>query len=118
LKSIPATNFYIFSKSRALASTTQPAIADATSQLRRSEADFDLGVFNAKVYTVDPFEPTTQAFAVKAGIFVAVGERHVIPATFSASEGNLLISDLSDKTRVLAPLIGSRDGLFDAPLLP
>jgi predicted amidohydrolase YtcJ len=35
--------------------------------------DPDLVVFNAKVYTVDPLEPTAQAFAVKAGRFVAVG---------------------------------------------
>jgi predicted amidohydrolase YtcJ len=33
----------------------------------------DLVVFNAKVYTVDPLQPTAQAFAVKAGRFVAVG---------------------------------------------
>jgi predicted amidohydrolase YtcJ len=30
-------------------------------------------VFNAKVYTVDPLVPAAQAFAVKAGRFVAVG---------------------------------------------
>jgi predicted amidohydrolase YtcJ len=35
--------------------------------------DPDLVIFNAKVYTVDPLEPTAQAFAVKAGRFVAVG---------------------------------------------
>src|ERR1700733_12222866 len=33
----------------------------------------DLVVFNAKVYTVDPLTPRAQAFAVKAGRFVAVG---------------------------------------------
>jgi predicted amidohydrolase YtcJ len=33
----------------------------------------DLVVFNAKVYTIDPLEPQAQAFAVKAGRFVAVG---------------------------------------------
>jgi predicted amidohydrolase YtcJ len=33
----------------------------------------DLVVFNAKVYTVDPLVPRAQAFAVKAGRFVAVG---------------------------------------------
>lgn len=38
-----------------------------------SALDPDLVVFNAKVYTVDPLEPTAQAFAVKAGRFVAVG---------------------------------------------
>jgi len=38
-----------------------------------SALDPDLVVFNAKVYTVDPLEPRAQAFAVKAGRFVAVG---------------------------------------------
>src|SRR5262245_256475 len=33
----------------------------------------DLVVFNAKVYTVDPLVPRAEAFAVKAGRFVAVG---------------------------------------------
>jgi hypothetical protein len=33
----------------------------------------DLVVFNAKVYTVDPAMPRAEAFAVKAGRFVAVG---------------------------------------------
>jgi predicted amidohydrolase YtcJ len=33
----------------------------------------DLVVFNAKVYTVDPLAPRVEAFAVKAGRFVAVG---------------------------------------------
>ena len=33
----------------------------------------DLVVFNAKVYTVDPIAPRAEAFAVKAGRFVAVG---------------------------------------------
>jgi predicted amidohydrolase YtcJ len=40
-------------------------------------ADFalepDLVVFNAKVYTVDPMAPRAEAFAVRAGRFVAVG---------------------------------------------
>jgi predicted amidohydrolase YtcJ len=35
--------------------------------------DPDLVVLNAKVYTVDPLVPRAQAFAVKAGRFVAVG---------------------------------------------
>src|SRR5207237_3380085 len=35
--------------------------------------DSDLLVYNAKVYTVDPIEPRAEAFAVKAGRFVAVG---------------------------------------------
>jgi predicted amidohydrolase YtcJ len=38
-----------------------------------SAQDPDLVVFNAKVYTVDPLEPRAQAFAIKAGRFVAVG---------------------------------------------
>jgi predicted amidohydrolase YtcJ len=33
----------------------------------------DLVVFNAKVYTIDPRAPRAEAFAVKAGRFVAVG---------------------------------------------
>src|SRR5437016_718500 len=33
----------------------------------------DLVVLNAKVYTVDPLVPRTEAFAVKAGRFAAVG---------------------------------------------
>ena len=33
----------------------------------------DLIVFNAKVFTVDPIVPQAEAFAVKAGRFVAVG---------------------------------------------
>ena len=35
--------------------------------------DADLVVVNAKVYTVDPIAPRAEAFAVKAGRFVAVG---------------------------------------------
>jgi Amidohydrolase family len=38
-----------------------------------SAQDPDLVVFNAKVYTVDPLTPRAEAFAVKAGRFVAVG---------------------------------------------
>src|SRR5258708_36003542 len=34
----------------------------------------DLVVFNSKIYTVDPLKPRAQAFAVKAGRFVAVGD--------------------------------------------
>jgi predicted amidohydrolase YtcJ len=43
-----------------------------------SALDPDLVVFNAKVYTVDPLEPTAQAFAVKAGRFIAVGSSEEI----------------------------------------
>src|SRR5260370_2625064 len=53
--------------------------------------DPDLVVFNAKVYTVDPLEPSAQAFAVKAGRFVAVGS-----------------------TDDVTPLIGKRTQVFDA----
>jgi len=34
----------------------------------------DLVVFNGKIYTVDPLKPRAQAFAVKSGRFVAVGD--------------------------------------------
>src|SRR5882757_4251512 len=33
----------------------------------------DLVVFNARVYTVDPSMPRAEAFAVRAGKFIAVG---------------------------------------------
>jgi hypothetical protein len=38
-----------------------------------SAQDPDFVVFNAKVYTVDPLTPRAEAFAIKAGRFVAVG---------------------------------------------
>src|SRR6516165_4635010 len=56
-----------------------------------SAQDPDLVVINAKVYTVDPIMPTAQAFAVKAGRFVAVGS-----------------------TDDVKPLIGKRTQVFDA----
>src|SRR5258705_12085871 len=34
----------------------------------------DLVVFNGTIYTVDPLKPRAEAFAVKAGRFVAVGD--------------------------------------------
>jgi predicted amidohydrolase YtcJ len=37
-------------------------------------SDPDLVVFNGMIYTVDPLKPRAQAFAVKAGRFVAVGD--------------------------------------------
>jgi predicted amidohydrolase YtcJ len=43
------------------------AALDATSEP-------DLVVFNGTIYTVDPLKPRAQAFAVKAGRFVAVGD--------------------------------------------
>ncbi len=42
--------------------------------------DAELVVFNAKVYTVDPRTPKAEAFAVKAGRFVAVGSNNDIKA--------------------------------------
>ncbi len=45
-----------------------------------SVRDPDLVVFNAKVYTVDPLVPAAQAFAVKAGRFVAVGDSEDVKA--------------------------------------
>ena len=43
-------------------------------------ADADLVVFNAKVYTVDPALPRAEAFAIKGGRFVAVGKSADIKA--------------------------------------
>src|SRR5262249_15997500 len=45
--------------------TPAPVSADSTGP--------DLVVFNAKVYTVDPQMPRAEAFAIKAGRFIAVG---------------------------------------------
>jgi predicted amidohydrolase YtcJ len=42
--------------------------------------DPDLVVLNAKAYTVDPHAPRAQAFAVKAGRFVAVGSTEDVKA--------------------------------------
>jgi predicted amidohydrolase YtcJ len=50
---------------RATAAQGAAAVADPR--------DADLVVFNAKVYTVDPRMPRAEAFAVRAGHFVAVG---------------------------------------------
>src|SRR5205809_6063800 len=44
----------------------------AMAQVGAAQAS-DLVVFNAKVYTVDPLTPRAEAFAIKAGRFVAVG---------------------------------------------
>jgi len=46
----------------------------------RKTQDADLVVFNAKVYTVEPQAPQAEAFAVKAGRFVAVGSTKEIRA--------------------------------------
>jgi predicted amidohydrolase YtcJ len=44
------------------------------------DQDSDLVVYNAKVYTVDPATPRAEAFAVKAGRFVAVGSTDEVKA--------------------------------------
>jgi predicted amidohydrolase YtcJ len=44
------------------------------------DQDPDLVVYNAKVYTVDPAAPHADAFAVKAGRFVAVGSTDEVKA--------------------------------------
>ncbi len=50
-----------------------PTPARAQGADLSAAGDADLVVFNAKVYTVDPRSPRAEAFAVKAGRFVAVG---------------------------------------------
>jgi len=47
--------------------------AGAAQAAAADTQDVDLVVFNAKVYTVDAGMPRAEAFAVKAGRFVAVG---------------------------------------------
>ncbi len=47
--------------------------ATPAAQASPDTASPDLVVFNARVYTVDPGAPRAEAFAVKAGRFVAVG---------------------------------------------
>lgn len=49
--------------------------------------DADLVVFNAKVYTVDSRAPKVEAFAVKAGRFVAVGNTAEMKALIGGSVG-------------------------------
>jgi hypothetical protein len=44
------------------------------------DQDPDLVVTNAKVYTVDPAAPRAEAFAIKAGRFVAVGTTDEVKA--------------------------------------
>ncbi len=51
-----------------------PWLGTAAAQSQNSPSpDADLVVFNAKVYTVDPRAPKAEAFAIKAGRFLAVG---------------------------------------------
>src|ERR1019366_6033429 len=58
-------------------SAPTPAEAQGTDE---KPQDADLVVFNAKVYTVDARAPKAEAFAVKAGRFVAVGSTKEIRA--------------------------------------
>ena len=60
-----------------------PWLGSAAAQSQGVElkaSDADLIVFNAKVYTVDARAPKVEAFAVKAGRFVAVGSTADIKA--------------------------------------
>ena len=57
----------------AAASIPWPGAARAAAAAPAEPQDADLVVFNAKVYTVDDAMPRAEAFAVKAGRFVAVG---------------------------------------------
>jgi predicted amidohydrolase YtcJ len=54
-------------------------VANAQDALPKTQ-DADLVVFNAKVYTVDSVAPRAEAFAVKAGRFIAVGSTPEIRA--------------------------------------
>src|SRR5215471_2181047 len=50
-----------------------PWLGGTSVQAAAVDADADLVVFNAKVYTVDSRLPKAEAFAVKGGRFMAVG---------------------------------------------
>src|SRR5215470_13953580 len=50
-----------------------PWLGGAAVQAAAADADADLVVFNAKVYTIDTQLPRAEAFAVKGGRFIAVG---------------------------------------------
>ena len=50
-----------------------PWLGGTAVQAAAVDADADLVVFNAKVYTVDARLPRAEAFAVKGGRFIAVG---------------------------------------------
>ena len=61
-----------------LSAAGMAGLAGGVAPLRRALAavtpqDPDLIVFNAKVYTVDPAAPRAEAFAARAGRFIAVG---------------------------------------------
>ncbi|HEX7793503.1 MAG TPA: amidohydrolase [Vicinamibacterales bacterium] len=50
-----------------------PWLGGTSAQAAAVDADADLVVFNAKVYTIDARLPRAEAFAVKGGRFIAVG---------------------------------------------
>jgi predicted amidohydrolase YtcJ len=50
-----------------------PWLSATPLQAAAADADTDLVVFNAKVYTIDARLPRAEAFAVKGGRFIAVG---------------------------------------------
>src|SRR5258708_767411 len=52
---------------------TAPWLGTTTVAAAAVDADADLVVFNAKVYTIDPGLPQAEALAVKSGRFAAVG---------------------------------------------
>jgi hypothetical protein len=56
-----------------------PGVANAQDPRPKTQ-DADLVVFDAKVYTVDSLAPRAEAFAVKAGRFIAVGSTPEIRA--------------------------------------
>jgi predicted amidohydrolase YtcJ len=60
--------------------STVPACAPwlGPAAFAAGSSDPDLVVFNAKVYTIDPLMPRAEAFAVKAGRFMAVGSSEEI----------------------------------------
>ena len=62
---------------------TPPWLGDARAASIPSflaPADADLVVFNAKIYTMDQAAPRAEAFATKAGRFIAVGSTAEIKA--------------------------------------
>ena len=62
--------------------------------------DADLVVFNAKVYTVDSRAPKAEAFAVKAGRFVAVGSTADIKALIGKGTQTFDAKQMTDRARV------------------
>jgi predicted amidohydrolase YtcJ len=55
------------------------AVSGRASAFSRAVSDgADLVVVNARVWTGDPFQPAAQAFAIKDGLFVAVGSNEQI----------------------------------------